>query len=194
MDEVFFISHPEVAVDPALPVPSWSLNPAGRDRMASFANEDFLAGVTSIWTSCETKAVEAGTILGDVLGLPITDVEALGENDRSATGFVPPEEFEKLADRFFADPEVSVRGWERAIDAQQRIRAAVDTVIAEAPPGSLAIVAHGGVGTLLLCHRLGVAIERRYDQPFQGHFWRSRRSDGTVLHGWRSIAPRSVRG
>ena len=54
----------------------------------------------------------------------------LGENNRSATGFLPPAEFEKVADAFFANPEESVRGWERAIDAQRRIREAVDRIVA----------------------------------------------------------------
>lgn len=36
------------------------------------------------------------------------------ENDRSSTGFLPPEEFEVVADAFFAQPGVSVRGWETA--------------------------------------------------------------------------------
>jgi hypothetical protein len=43
------------------------------------------------------------------------------ENDRSATGFLPPDEFETVANRLFAEPLVSIRGWERAIDAQLRI-------------------------------------------------------------------------
>ena len=49
-----------------------------------------------------------------------------------------------------------VRGWERAIDAQRRIVAAVEQVVLTAPKlGDVAIVSHEGVGTLLLC-RLGV--------------------------------------
>ena len=48
----------------------------------------------------------------------------IGENDRSATGFLPREEFWATADLFFAHPTESIRGWERAIDAQARIVAA----------------------------------------------------------------------
>ena len=49
--------------------------------------------------------------------LSVEERPGIGENDRSATGFVPAEEFEALADTFFADPHTSIRGWERAIDA-----------------------------------------------------------------------------
>ena len=50
------------------------------------------------------------------------------ENDRSATGFLEPSEFERVADEFFARPTVSIGGWERAIDAQKRIVGEVEAV------------------------------------------------------------------
>jgi broad specificity phosphatase PhoE len=190
MDEVVFVSHPEVEVDPGRPVPQWSLSPAGRTRMHAFAASPAVEGVKSIHASTEVKAVESAIILADRLDLSVHRLGALGENDRSATGFVPPAKFEELANRFFAKPDESVMGWERAVDAQTRIRMAVDSLLASAPAGHVAIIAHGGVGTLLLCHHLGVRISRDYDQPFQGHFWRFRRRDREVLHKWQPIAPR----
>ena len=76
--------------------------------------------------------------------------EDLGENDRSATGFLPPPEFERMADAFFANPTVSVRGWERAVDVQARIVAAVRAVAAaEEGAGDILVAAHGAVGALL---------------------------------------------
>ena len=110
--------------------------------------------------------------------------EALGENDRSATGFLPPAEFERTADAFFARPQESVRGWERAVDAQARILGAVGR-ICEGASGTTVIVAHGGVGTLLMCHLMGVAIDRAHDQPGQGHYFTV--TEGAIEHGWRPI-------
>ena len=80
------------------------------------------------------------------------------ENDRSATGYLPGPEFEATADRFFAEPQISVRGWERAIDAQARILGAVAETLARHPGGDLLLVGHGAVGTLEL------AEPRRYLQ------------------------------
>jgi hypothetical protein len=60
--------------------------------------------------------------------VPASKVADLGENDRSATGFLPPEEFERVADEFFGSPEKSARGWERAGDAQVRIVRAVEGI------------------------------------------------------------------
>jgi broad specificity phosphatase PhoE len=187
---VFFITHPEVTVDPAVPVPRWQLSQAGIARMRAFVAGPVCAGVRTVTASTECKAIEAAGLLAGRLGLPVGVHESLGENDRSATGFVPPPEFEALADAFFARPEESVRGWERAVDAQARVSAAVDEVLAAAGPGDVAIVAHGAVGTLLACRLAGRPIDRRHDQPFQGHYFAFDRESRRLLCEWKPIAPR----
>jgi broad specificity phosphatase PhoE len=188
MREVLFITHPEVAIDPGTPVPSWSLSALGRERMERFAGALGDHGIAALWSSEERKAVEAAEIVARRLALELRRDERLGENDRSATGYLPRERFEALADRFFAEPGHSVEGWERAVDAQARIVRAVDHVLSRSPgEGAVAVVAHGGVGTLLLCALLGVPISRSHDQPAQGH-WFSFACSGAerrVLHGWR---------
>ncbi len=169
MTVVHFITHPEVIVDPAVPVPDWPLSEVGIGRMRLALGRPWLAGVRTIFSSAERKARDAAAILAEHLSLAPVVLEALGENDRSSTGYLPKVEFEALADQFFAHPEESVRGWERAIDAHRRIVAAVEYAIAAAPAdGDIAVVSHGGVGALLLCHLKGVPIGRNQDQPGEG--------------------------
>ncbi|RAZ81817.1 hypothetical protein DPM33_35565 [Mesorhizobium hawassense] len=129
-------------------------------------------------------------ILAARFGIGVEVDQDLGENNRSATGFLPPAEFDKVADAFFADPEKGVRGWERAIDAQQRIRRALDRILAHHGSGDIAVVAHGAVGTLLLCSYLQQPISRKADQPFQGHYWTAALPSLMVQHSWKPIAPR----
>lgn len=185
---VWYISHPAVAVDPATPVPDWSLKVEGRAVMAAFAARDEMTTIRSIWTSGEVKAMQAAAILGARLGLQPRVVPDSHENDRSATGFLPPAEFEEVANAFFAHPTESVRGWERAVDAQARIVAAFHRILADAPDGDVAIVGHGGVGTLLYCRLAGLAIARRHDQPAQGCYWTATRATTVPRHGWRPLA------
>jgi broad specificity phosphatase PhoE len=183
-----FISHPEVVIDPAVPIPRWGLTDRGIARMRAFAARPVAAGITEVWASSETKAIEAAGILAGRFGLPVRVDDALHENDRSATGFLPPDEFGRVADAFFAEPEVRVRGWERAIDAQARVAAAVDRILTgSANPEGLAIVAHGAVGTLLLCRYLGEPISRARDQPFPGHYWSFDPTTRTASEGWRPL-------
>ncbi|MEM7123019.1 MAG: histidine phosphatase family protein [Pseudomonadota bacterium] len=118
---VRYLTHPQVTIDPAVPVPLWSLNEVGRARAETFAGYPCLRNTTRIVASGEVKAVETADVIARMSGLAIEVREAMHENDRSATGFLPSETFEAVADRIFAAPEESVRGWECAIDAQLRI-------------------------------------------------------------------------
>jgi len=187
MSRLLFITHPEVIVDRSIPIERWRLSDRGAARMAAFAESQAVVEVASIWSSTETKAMEAAGILAAGLRLNVQVKHELHENDRSATGFLPPEEFEATANWFFAEPHKSVRGWERAIDAQRRIRAAVDSILAGRGNGDVAIVAHGGVGTLLLCDMRGLAISRAHDQPYQGHYWVLDLATRAVERGWTAL-------
>lgn len=184
--KIYFITHPEVQVDPARPVPRWSLSEKGVARMTKFVARGVLDDVAHIWSSGETKAIESANILAARLKLPVQVEEDLHENERSATGFLPAPEFEATADQFFAQPNESIRAWERAVDAQARIIRAVDRVTAASSSGDVAIVAHGGVGTLLMCAHLRSPINRRFDQPHQGHYWCFTETRA-VLHQWKPI-------
>lgn len=165
----YFVTHPEVAIDPSVPVPEWPLSSEGIRRATLMLDQSWIGGVRAVFASAERKALDVADIMADRLTLsPVVLVE-LGENDRSATGYLPKAEFEAVADIFFKYPDESVRGWERAIDAQCRIVRAVDRVIAMAPAdGDIAIISHGGVGALLLCHLKNVSISRSEDQPGGG--------------------------
>ncbi len=184
--DVVVISHPEVTVDPAVPVTQWGLSPAGRARAVRLLAMPWAATLTRVASSGEVKAVQTAQVLAGPLRLSVDVDDHLGENDRSATGYLPPSEFEALADEFFARPHDSVRGWEPAVDAQRRIVAAVTRAVVGAV-GDVAVVTHGGVGTLLLCHLLGVSIDRRHDQSGQGSWYRFDHDTGEVAHGWTRL-------
>ncbi|MCB0967237.1 MAG: histidine phosphatase family protein [Ilumatobacter sp.] len=149
--------------------------------------QPWVSTIGRIVSSTETKAVETAELLATHLGLDVEVRTGLGENDRSATGFVPPDEFEQLADAFFAEPEQSVRGWERAIDAQQRIVAGLADLLGAGDAHSTAVVGHGAVGTLWYCHLTDQAIDRRHDQPGQGHYFTVDTTSGRVLHRWHPV-------
>jgi broad specificity phosphatase PhoE len=187
---LYFISHPEAAIDPSVPITEWPLSAAGRERMIRCCDKPWVDRLSALYSSAERKALDGAEILSAVTGLAVRVRPDLGENDRSATGYLPPSEFEATADRFFAEPETSVRGWAPAADEQRRIAAAVEAVIAEAPgQGDIAVVSHGAVGALLLAHLLGAPIGRRFDQPRNGggNVFAVDVATGTLLHGWQPI-------
>ena len=187
---VYFVTHPDVAIDPAMPVPHWPLSARGRERMRAALARPWVRRIRAIHCSTEQKAIDAAAILADGVGVGFSTHAGLGENDRSSTGYLPKPEFEALADQFFARPMESVRGWERAVDAQARIVAAVDAVLRAAPAdGDVAIVSHGAVGALLLCALERLPIDRGQDQPpgNGGYYFPFDFHTRLTRHGWTAI-------
>jgi broad specificity phosphatase PhoE len=188
MAVVRYITHPNVVVDPDVPVPQWHLSDVGRRRLAAMLTRPWVASVGRVVASSERKSVEAATALAAHLGLEVEVRPATGEIDRSATGFLPAAEHERVADACFARPGVSADGWETAAAAQARIVAALDDVLAGAAGGvDAAVVGHGAVGTLWWCHLAGEAIDRRWDQPGQGHYVTVDAESRRPLHHWLPI-------
>ena len=179
----YLITHPEVVVDPGTEVTDWTLSDEGRARAARLAALPWVARLDRLVSSAEPKACETAEVLAAAHGLPWEVDAALGENDRRATGFLPPEEFERAADAFFARPDQSVRGWETARDAQRRIVAAVRRHVS-AGPAAVGFVAHGAVGTLLWCDLERQPVDRRHDQPGQGSWFPFDPVSWTAGHGW----------
>lgn len=163
-----YITHPEVLIDPLVPVPQWGLSDTGRQRAEAFGARDLLPAGALFVASDEVKALELANILANASNGQVLSDAAFGENDRSSTGFLPADEFEAMADRFFAEPARSAEGWERASDAQYRIVSAVTGMHARYPETPLVFCGHGAVGTLLKCHLGGRAISRKEDQPGGG--------------------------
>jgi len=185
-----FITHADVLIDPDVPVPDWPLNERGRVRHQEHADAARSNPAAALWSSDEQKARDAAAILGAAWSLTPQIDPLLHENDRSATGYMPPEAFAEAVQAFFGKPDESYRGWETARAAQGRIVAAVDRIGEQSAAGPVAIVAHGGVGTLLLCHIMTRPISPDMDQPggSGGNVFRFRWPDWTLIHGWRDIS------
>nr|WP_250809238.1 histidine phosphatase family protein [Neorhizobium tomejilense] len=184
-----YITHPQVRIDPDIPVPRWGLSDLGAARAREAAKSDWARTLGRIVSSDEVKAIETAEILSLASGISIEIAEDTHENDRSATGFLPPPQFEDAANWFFAHPEESFKGWERAVDAQRRIVSAVTRILADHDPHvPIAFVGHGGVGTLLKCHLAGSPIARDRDQPGGGgNLFCFTLADRTVSCDWTPI-------
>lgn len=182
----FYLTHPQVEIDPKIPVPQWSLSAKGRERIGAILSRDWVRSIARVVASDERKAIETAEAIAGTIGAKVETETDMGENDRSSTGFLDPSSFEAAADRFFAEPEESWNGWERAVDAAARIEAAVARVLDGHPADRPILLAgHGAVGTLLKC-RLGKrAISRAEDQPHGGgNVFAFRLADRSLICDW----------
>ena len=191
MARILFVTHPEVVIDPAVPVPDWPLSGVGRLRMGRFAKAlETRGGVTAAWSSRERKARDGAEILAARLGIPHRIDGDLGENDRSSTGYLAPPEFWDVVAEFFGCPDESVRGWETARAAQARIVGAVNRLaVEETTEGDIVVVSHGGVGRLLMALLQGLEIgeEDAPGHPGGGCWIEIDRHSLAVMKTWQTI-------
>lgn len=185
----FYLTHPQVRIDPDVPVPDWGLSETGLARAQLAAAAQVFSGLVKVFSSGERKAVETARLIAEARNLAVTILPRTHENDRTATGFLPPDEFETVADAFFARPEESIRGWERASDAQHRIVSEAEPLLEiAAREGDVLMVGHGAVGTLLYCHLAGKPISRTHDQPAGGgHLFAYDPTSRRILCTWTPI-------
>jgi len=185
-----YVTHPEVVIDPTIATPRWGLSSLGASRAERFANHPLVTHLTHLVSSTETKALELAAILAAGCGAPVDSGDKFDENDRRSTGFVPSARFEALADAMFAHPDESAEGWETARDAQKRVVAAFNDVLAgHDVTKPIGFAGHGAVGTLLKCHLGGFTIARSEDQrrignPGGGNVFVVRLSDRKLLTDW----------
>jgi broad specificity phosphatase PhoE len=182
---LIYLSHPESAVNPLVPVPNWGLSARGIARATALAAR-WPFGSACLWASPERKAQDCAAICAYASGNTVKTLPESHEIDRNATGFVPAARHDALAHRLFRHPNESAEGWERAVDAQTRIVKAVTPLIAQSCK-SLILIGHGGVGTLLWLHLTGQPITPAADQPRQGCGWVYDLGQQRAIHGWRAF-------
>ena len=63
----YFITHPEVVIDPSVPVTAWPLSSEGVRRTRVMLGQPWVERVRAIFCSAERKAREAARIMADHL-------------------------------------------------------------------------------------------------------------------------------
>ncbi len=89
-----YISHPQVQIDPQVPVPDWNLSARGRERTLAAARLPWVAEFRRIISSPERKAVETAGILAEAAGLRVEIAADSHEIDRSSTGYLSHDDHE----------------------------------------------------------------------------------------------------
>ena len=185
MARLWYVSHPEVRIDAAVPVPRWGLTDHGRARAEAMCAQLWVAEIDHIISSDETKALELAAVVAAHRGLPIEVRPSQAETDRSATGFLPPDEYGPVSDAWFEAPDEAPHGWEPARVVQDRVLRGLDDVFAG--DRNVMVAGHGGAGTLLWCRLDDTPIAASHDQPGAGHYFTVDLARRRPLHAWRAI-------
>lgn len=182
-----YLTHPEVNIDPAIATPDWGLSPKGAARVAALADRLTDLRNVQLCSSAERKALETAWPLAAMTGRGVHVDRAMGENDRAATGYLPPATFDKARHAFFGESAKSYCGWETAQSAQARVVDAVQKAVSAFGKNDLIFTGHGAVGTLLFCHLAGKPIDVLWDQDGPGHWFAFDPDSGAVRGGWSAM-------
>lgn len=188
--KITYITHPDVVVDPLVPVARWPLSEKGLFRMSAMLSQPWVGDISVIYCSTEQKALDGAQVLATYLGLDLHSREDLGENDRTSTGYLEQEAFLAHVRRFFATPDDSVGGWEPAVAAQTRVvHAMKDIASSHDADAHIAVVGHGGVGSLLLTSLLGCPVSMEQEQPGKtgGNYFVFDAAGWSLDDGWRPV-------
>ncbi len=146
--ELILIKHSLPEINPNLPAAEWHLSAEGRQRCERLADRLAQHQPQALYCSREPKAQETARLVAQRLGLSARPLDGLQEHARRSEVYTCQDEFEASMRRFFDRPQDLVFGEETAAQAQARFSAALNTLLAQHPDQTLAIVAHGTVITL----------------------------------------------
>jgi broad specificity phosphatase PhoE len=151
MSKLVLIRHAQVTLDSRVPVDQWRLSEEGITAAAALRRDTVVAEVQLFYSSPEPKAVATAAAISGRKS--IVQVPDLKELDRAAVGWLRTEaEYAALVAEIFRHPDESIHGCEPAALAQQRIVHTIDRLVAAHPGCTLAVISHGIILALYMCH------------------------------------------
>ncbi len=188
MTKLVFITHPAVEIDPQISINQWQISQDGQKQIENLLKYPFWEEVDVIYSSQEGKALNtAKQIRAHFAGLKSPAPEGtfdLHEIDRSATGVLPKEVYDKAIEEFYQNPDKSYKGWETANAAKERITKVVTQIMEDNAGKTVAIVGHGATGTLLACRIKKIEPSFAEDPHTNGCIMTCDWDKKTVLSPW----------
>lgn len=140
------------------------------------------AGLRAIYCSGLTRAVESAEILGRQFGLvPITVTDLRERSFGIWEGMTfseireqYPKEFALWAENPLAYSPI---GGETTLEVKNRVIGSINEIVEKHAGNEIAVIAHGGVNRIILCHILGIPLENifRIEQDYAAlniiEFW-----------------------
>jgi broad specificity phosphatase PhoE len=150
---VHLVRHGAPLVDREAPASTWPLDPAAADAVRRLAAE--LPPTARWFSSPEPKARETAALLTDQ---PVTVLDDLAEQVRLHAVWIP--DIDTVRRRALAEPDqVAHEGWEPAARTRQRLRRALDRILAAHPGDDLVVASHGTAIALMAAELTGTPVD-----------------------------------
>ncbi len=164
MTKLIVITHPAVIIDPLIPIDEWSLSEKGWKQVRQAFKLEFWTSVDVLYSSYELKAYSMAEKASKKFSIPFDSAHKiydLGET-RGRT-FIPPDQFDQAVKEWYSDLDHNVNGWEPINTMSKRVSTCIDSLMRKHKNRTVAVIAHGGSGTMIKCHVQGIVPSQNED-------------------------------
>ena len=151
--KIYLITHPDTVIDSQRPINRWKISKDGWKQVKNLGKKRFWNNVEFIYASTEPKANLSARYWSKNHNIRMKIVAGIDEvNDRK---FLPKKKLWENADLFYAAPRKSAGGWETAENCLKRMVKSINRIKNESKRKkyqSIAIVSHGAVANIYVCH------------------------------------------
>lgn len=183
MFKLIYISHPAVNIDKTKPPHMWGLSKIGFEEAKTLLQKPFWSEVDIIYSSNEPKATQVASLASEKYNIQWIQEEKLGEADRTATPFMPLEEYMDAIQQCYVKPSENIKGWESHHHMMERNISALEEIKKENKK-TIVIIGHGGAGTTIKCYIKGVKLNFSEDPKRTGCIFIADLDKNFIVQDW----------
>jgi broad specificity phosphatase PhoE len=185
MSKLIYITHPEVTVDPEVPIDQWELSEEGFDSVERLLEWDLFDEVDYVYTSEEKKAYTVAEQIKRKCGIDYAKIKDLGEMDRSSTGVISPKEkYMEAVKSAYENPASGINGWESHLAVMLRNAKVIEELAKNHKDKTIMIVGHGGAGTTIKCFIKKILPNFSEDPQETGCYFIANLDKWEVIQDW----------
>jgi broad specificity phosphatase PhoE len=185
MTKLIYVTHPSVIFSQEIPIDQWGLSEKGKEEAKNLVEMSFWNEVDVLYSSTETKAYELADIIKAKFNIDYEKFDELKEADRSSTGALPLEEYMQGVRQAYLNPDIGFSGWESHRLMMQRNSIKVEEIMEKHKDQTVAIIGHGGAGTVLKCYIKGIEPDFAEDPKITGCFWICDWDNKKIIQDWQ---------
>ena len=185
MTKLIYITHPSVEIDKNKLPHEWGLSEKGFDQVKLLMEQTFWPEVDVIYSSIEPKAMQVAKMASEKYGIPWFQEKDLGEADRTATPFLPLEEYMAAIQQAYTSPDENIKGWESHHQMMKRNSVILEKIKIENQGKTIVIVGHGGAGTTVKCYIKGIEPQFSEDPKQTGCIFIADIDTNKIIQDWQ---------
>jgi broad specificity phosphatase PhoE len=140
--------------------------------------------VDVIYSSIEPKATQVAKLVSEKYNLPWHQDKDLGEADRTATPFLPMEEYMAAVSQAYLNPDANIKGWESHHQMMKRNATVLERIKRVNVGKTVVIVGHCGSGTTDKCTIKGIEPSFDEDPKQTGCYFIADLDTNEIVQDW----------